>query len=331
MDREIDTTVYPSHSAPNGGDPIGKVPLVYMLAPSFSGSTLLTLMLAQHPHVSTIGELKATSMGRLEDYKCSCGAALSKCEFWRQVLARTGCAGRRFSLDDMGTHFRSPSKWRDKILHAQVRGRVFEVVRDVCLRVLPTLRSEYRALLEQNHFLAGLILQLQGGHLFLDGSKDPQRLLYFQRSNLFDIKIIRMHRDGRSQCNSQCKHANDTIPMQSAATEWRRTIEQMDRVSRRFDDDATFTLKYEDLCKDPNTVMSALFRFLQLSDEQDIDWANIDLRSRTHHILGNAMRTQPRLHLAYDDAWTREVSMEDERAFQRVAGDVNADLGYLAR
>ena len=37
--------------------------LVYILAASHSGSTLLAMLLSTHPEICTVGELKATNLG----------------------------------------------------------------------------------------------------------------------------------------------------------------------------------------------------------------------------------------------------------------------------
>ena len=60
--------------------------LVYILAPSYTGSTLLTFLLAQHKSIATIGELKATAREDLETYRCSCGSLMRKCHFWKTLI-----------------------------------------------------------------------------------------------------------------------------------------------------------------------------------------------------------------------------------------------------
>ena len=79
--------------------------LLYILAPSFSGSTLLTYLLAQHPRVATVGELKATQMGPIDDYRCSCGEPMRTCAFWQALDREAGADGVDFSLEDFGTVF----------------------------------------------------------------------------------------------------------------------------------------------------------------------------------------------------------------------------------
>ena len=83
--------------------------LVYILAPSYTGSTLLTFLLAQHKGIATIGELKATARGDLETYRCSCGSLMRECHFWEKVTDRMQKADVSFTLDDFGTHFQSDS------------------------------------------------------------------------------------------------------------------------------------------------------------------------------------------------------------------------------
>ena len=71
--------------------------MIYILSPSYSGSTLLTCLLARHPDIATVGELKASALGSLDSYKCSCGELLRECQFWdriasRMTESRRGCA-----------------------------------------------------------------------------------------------------------------------------------------------------------------------------------------------------------------------------------------------
>ena len=57
--------------------------LVYILAPSHSGTTLLARLLGSHPDVYTVGELQPLISGDITKYRCSCGALIRECGFWR--------------------------------------------------------------------------------------------------------------------------------------------------------------------------------------------------------------------------------------------------------
>jgi hypothetical protein len=124
--------------------PVKRRDLVYILAPSYTGSTLLTFLLAQHKDIATIGELKATARGDLNTYRCSCGLLQRECGFWKKVAAAMRQNGASFTLDDFGTHFRADSFLCDRLLRAVLHGRFFEAIRSLAIRLLPGCRGSYR-------------------------------------------------------------------------------------------------------------------------------------------------------------------------------------------
>ncbi|RZI59773.1 MAG: hypothetical protein EOP14_03815 [Pseudomonas sp.] len=300
--------------------------LVYILSPSFSGSTLLTMLLAQHPRIATIGELKATAMGPTNEYVCSCEQAIRSCPFWKTLKERCADAGVSFDVSDFGTHFESSGRLKDRVMGAQVRGKLFERVRKTLLDS-PVLGTTYRKILQRNARLIELICELQGGSLFLDGSKDPQRLMYFQRSGNWDIHVLRLHRDGRAQSNSRRQKTRNPVDFPGAVAEWRGTILQMDRVCQSLGPDQIHTLQYERLCGDPQKVMGDIWRFLDVEPVEQ-DWSKVDLRKREHHILGNSMRTKDKIKISMDTKWRERVSKEELELFEREAGELNRSLGY---
>jgi hypothetical protein len=300
--------------------------LVYILSPSFSGSTLLTMLLAQHPGIATIGELKATAMGPTDEYVCSCEQAIRCCPFWKTLKERCADAGVAFDVSDFGTHFGSSGRLRDRVLGAQVRGRLFEGIRKALLDS-PVLAATYRNIIQRNARLVELICELQGAGLFLDGSKDPQRLMYFQRSGHWDLRVLRLHRDGRAQSNSRRLKTRKPVNFQGAVAEWRGTILQMDRVCQSFGADQIHTLQYEQLCGDPQKVMGDIWRFLDVEPVEQ-DWSKVDLRKKEHHILGNSMRTKDKIQISMDTKWRERVNKEELELFEREAGELNRSLGY---
>src|SRR5690242_11512504 len=67
--------------------------LGYILATSYSGSTLLAMLLGSQRDATTVGEMRAPAVGDPDAYLCSCGEHIKKCEFWAKVnagMARRG-------------------------------------------------------------------------------------------------------------------------------------------------------------------------------------------------------------------------------------------------
>ena len=302
--------------------------LLYILSPSYSGSTLLTFMLDQHPEITTIGELKATAMGDIAQYYCSCGELITNCSFWREIKLKCKQNNTPFELDSFGTHFASNNPLWNKIMGAQVRGSFFEMLRSFCLKNIPSLKSEFQGVIDQNEKIVDLLMSnKRPGNWFLDGSKDPNRLKYFLDSSKLPIKVIEMYRDGRAQSHSYCKKYPDEITMASAAKEWVSTVKQMTIVTQNIPAKEVLRIHYEEMCEDPARTMRSIWEFLSLP-VIDIDWKE-GVSKDTSHILGNnRMRQSNKVSISIDEDWLNAIAQESLREFNLVAGTTNRSLGY---
>lgn len=299
--------------------------LVYILSPSFSGSTLLTFLLATHPEIATIGELKATAMGDIDEYSCSCGQRIRTCAFWRRVRDAAKQRGIGFEVGHFGTHFcDGSSRWRDRLFRAHVRGRLFERARDLMLAIQPSSRAAYERIMARNVAIAEIVAACQGGSVFLDAAKDPVRLRFWLRSSPWPIRVIRLLRDGRGTACSFMKHYN--LSVEDASREWQVAEEECERAARYVPRGRRFTLTYEDLCREPDGTLGQVLAFLQL----DPNIAERDFRAVDHHIIGNSMRLSASSEIRLDQRWRDTFSAADLRTFERIAGATNRGNGYPA-
>ncbi len=297
--------------------------LAYILSPSYSGSTLLTFLLGAHPNVATVGELKTTAMGDVDQYVCSCGTKIRRCPFWQKVTRELGRRGVPFEVGEFGTHFRFESgSLANRLLGARFRGPAFEKLRDVGLQLMPAHRREFRAILEKNRALVEIISTIQQGTVFLDSSKDPLRLKYLLASGYWDFKVIHLIRDGRATASSYMKHHR--VAMEVAAREWRRTHEECRRMLSKVPTDAQLTVHHEDLCRDPHALLDSIFGFLGI----DAGAAVHDFRSIEHHIVGNYMRLGASSEIKLDEKWRTTTTSPDLEVFDRIAGEANRRFGY---
>jgi len=297
-------------------------PLVYILCPSYSGSTLLTLLLATHPDIATIGELKATPLGNVAQYSCSCGVPILACPFWMDLGERMKSRGLVFCPTAFDTHFRAQSWLADTILRASLRRPLFETLRHAALRTLPAVHHRYRELLARNLAMIDCICEMTGGRIFLDGSKDPIRLQYLRRSGFSELRVVYLLRDGRGTTFSYMRRHN--VSMEQAARQWVRDQQECDRAMAMHSESACFPLRYEDLCREPASTMEALYRFLGL----DPQLGSLAYRAPDHHILGNSMRLRSVQTIHLDDAWCEGLSQTEHSAFEDIAGTLNHSNGY---
>ena len=111
-----------------------KTRLIYLLAASHSGSTLLASLLANHPRVCTAGELKLTSLGDVVQYRCSCRAFIEHCPFWLGISEDMTCKGFAFSVSNAGTDLTTgATPYVQRLLRPLHRGPVLEWLRDTAL------------------------------------------------------------------------------------------------------------------------------------------------------------------------------------------------------
>jgi hypothetical protein len=326
------TAAEPSGRLEAGG--VDKVQLLYIASASFSGSTLLTFLLAAHPKLATVGELKATSMGDVEQYRCSCGELIRGCGFWQRLTKLLRERGVAFDVARFGTHFRfrEDGSLADRFVRAQVRGRLFEAARKLALRVLPGATDEFLAILARNRLLVETICQLRGARVFLDGSKEPNRLKYLVDSGLWDVKVVHLVRDGRGLANRRLQHMLQIWPeltdrlaiVRKAASAWRRVNVACERVLESLPPQARVRVRYEDLCRDPAAALAPVFAMIGESAPAVPD----DFRTIEHHIVGNRMRLRREGRIVLDDKWRTELSAEELAAFDAVAGDMNRGMGY---
>lgn len=296
--------------------------LVYILSPSYSGSTLLTCLLATHREIATVGELKATPLGNVADYSCSCGVPILACPFWESVGKSMSTRGHAFSAAVIDSHFRSSSWLVDRILHAGLRGPWFEAIRRAAIWILPPVRRRYRGVLERNLALIDSITEISGGRVFLDGSKDAIRLQYLRGAGFHDVKVLYLLRDGRGAAYSYMRHHD--VAMERAAGEWVRAQRECDRAVRTFPAAACLRMRYEDLCREPAGTMDALYLFLRL----DPQLGSLAYRAPEHHILGNSTRLRSTSVLRLDERWREGVTPADRAVFERIAGRLNRSYGY---
>lgn len=296
--------------------------LLYILSPSYSGSTLLTFLLAAHPDLATIGELKASAMGDVEIYRCSCGSLLQECKFWKQVQQGMAEQDAPFSLADFGTHFGAAPRNMRRLVSASVNHPLLAPLASLILFCLPDYRRRLAAILQQNRRLIDLITRLQGGRVFLDGSKDPERLLQFWDSGIWDLKVIHLTRDGRGVANSYMKHYR--VPMETAARQVLRVERASYRVLGKIPQRAVMPLRYEDLCSDPLGSVNRITSWAGLNPDQ----APLRSRAGAFHVLGNSMRLGFSDSIKIDERWKHELGRKDLGMFERLAGNWNRRRGY---
>jgi len=322
-----------------------RIRLVYLLAASHSGSTLLAMLLGSHPDAFTVGELKLNSLGDTAQYLCSCRRRIGECSFWKEVICDLDSQGLQFSIESPGTDL----QWRatsyiKRLLRPLHRGSALESLRDWALNLSPAWRGNLPEIKKRNLLLLNTIARLSGRRVIVDSSKVALRLKYLLRIPEIEIRVVRLIRDGRAVSLTYMDPAgfadsanpslrgggngsgrdSERLPMAAAAREWRRSNEEAESLLAGLDRSSWTLVRYEDLCAQPAATMKRLFQFLKLDPDRVPD----NFRSWDHHVLGNGMRLDDRSEIRLDDRWRSVLTGNDLKEFEREAGALNRKLGY---
>jgi hypothetical protein len=319
--------------------------VAYILAPSHSGSTLLAMLLGAHPDACTVGELKITRLGNVDNYLCACGAPITQCEFWKGIARRMEESGVSFDVTNAQTALMAHgSAYTNRLLRPLHRNRFMEFARDTALSLSPTWHRQRRTFAERNVALMQSVAAQSGAQIVVDSSKTAIRLKYLLRLPQLDVRVIRLIRDGRGGALALMEPAafadatdpklrgggsggnrdDERLTMEQAAHEWKRSNEEADEIVKTIDPSRVTTIHYEDVCQHPLGTLGNVFQFLGLDPSN----GTVDFRDTPQHVIGNGMRLDSSAEIRLDERWRQQLSDDDLSTFERVAGAANRRYGY---
>jgi hypothetical protein len=299
--------------------------VLYIMGHGYSGSTLLTFLLGNHPEIATIGELGIAPRAktRPEEFLCSCRAPIRDCGFWRRVGREMAERGHPFDVWDADLDFRARGGGlADVILRAVQRGPILETARNVGVRVVPAAGRELSRTLDRIESLAEVVTGIKECSTFLDSSKRPERAVFMRRVPSFDLKVIHLVRDGRAVSFSSMKNLG--IGPEQAADSWVGDNRASEQALRWFPKGRLLRVRYEDLCADPPGTLRRIHRFAGVTPGN----GHVALDKDGQHVIGNRMRLSSTSEVRLDEKWKRSLAPEHLEVIERRVGTLNRRYGY---
>ncbi len=308
---------------------------IYILSRGHSGSTLLCMLLGAHPEMASMGELQKLSLqfARGDRGRCSCGQRPAECPLWSAVAL---AIKERFGVDLSQSPFRfrvsatglEEDRGVRSLRHWLTR-KNYRLWRYAALRRIPVLRHasflswQRHRWISNRFFVADAVRRLAGTRAVIDASKD-----YIDARDLCDAgigtpRVIFMTRDVRGNVWSFKKRQRGTVP--AAAKAWvdfnERALCMLDGLRR----DAWMQIKYEDLCTDLSAQLRRLYRFLGFQ----YDSGMINLKEHAYHTIGgNKIRYSALGSVSEDLSWQDNLSSDELRCIDEIAGPMKHKLGY---
>jgi len=258
-------------------------PKVVLIAGSgHGGTTILNMILGQHPDIFATGKLRDFPDGGLfvDDNVCSCGEAAAACPFWADVRARYAPYQEQSEAD------RIP--------------KLFQIVSD--LSKIPFVGDVTHNLgyAEQLQRIPGIDLYLV--HVVRDG-----RGVVYSRTR-------KDHRIGRLG-SSRWQHFRRVI---TVSRRWSWHIKHFAALERKLGSKSV-RIGYEQLCSDPRSALGPVGTCLGL-DFTEIGenlGSGQPFKPLAHLIRGNAvLRTKKNVVLRHDTAYLREMPRLDRATFR---------------
>ena len=277
---------------------------IYILSQRYSGSTLLSFLLATHPDIATIGERrkfynKSIRPNPNENQECSCGQKFENCNFWSKI--KKGLS-TKVSKKDLKTNVTEFRLFNNKYAH-RLAGDLYKFsVLNGFSKSMQPFGKRMRKMVEINQILVEEILALKNCSTFLDSSKTIDHALYLSQIHGFDFYVIWLARDPRAQVHSAVKYNDWTF--KKATQHWVNEMKANEQVLNKTKI-PHLELQYNALCQNPEKEINRILNFVGL----DSDNFSLDFRNYEQHIMGNdAMRLGKEVKIKERKEWQTNLS-----------------------
>lgn len=302
--------------------------VLYILGHARSGSTILDILLGNHPQIVSTGELcKFYRYAFLDPQFCSCGQPVAECSFWSSVTTRLGGEqhtseiGRQNRLQSLFERYRY---WPLRTFHPGTRRRA----------------AEYKQQL-MTHYQA--IADASGKGIVVDSSKHGLRALWLNelaRDNKVDARFLFLVRDGRGIVWSfkkqmarqpEAGRQKDFKRKSTLRTtlSWLRANLECEAVVKQVPDSKVFRLRYEDLCSSPEPTLSRLASWAEVDPAPLVQALHSEEGLNISHLVaGSRHRMARQVRFKPDQEWRSRLTPSDKLVFRLVAGRYARSLGY---
>lgn len=289
------------------------IEVLYVVGSGHTGSTLMNIVLGQHPEITSHGELVYLARdGWVSNKRCSCGTPANDCPFWSEVrrrwLERVGADGVEVYVglqDDFERH----RSWPRLLLQ----------------RYKPSKR--FRAYSEHTRALFKTLQEVSGRPIVVDSSKEPPRAFALTMIPGLDLRLMHLMRDGRGVARSHDKKGNS---IWRTALFWIVANLASEQLLRRLGPGKSVRVRYEDLVADPGEELNRIGAVVGVDlTRVAAALSNGDDFKVGHTIAGNRLRHSKSVRLRPDEgSWRDNLSIKKQRLFWALTGWLARRYGY---
>lgn len=298
---------------------VEKIPVLFIGSVPRSGSTIVSDLLNENPHMVNIGELvHLWERGVIENNLCGCGESFSECVFW----------GKVGEIAFGGWQHLSGERMRTLQLRSDRTRHIPTLLLPKASPLPATSTAQYGALVSR---ILRAILEVSGKPMIVDTSKHVSTALLLRQIPDVDLRIVHLVRDPRGVAHSWSKVVErpevlgearemDTLHPARLGLRWlwfNWAFSNMDRLGV-----PTATIRYEDFVEAPAATLDQIFAFsgVEETGEKMFGTAEPLVLGEGHSVSGNPRRLdRGPVKLSADDSWRTDFDPKMRRLVGRVA------------
>jgi hypothetical protein len=280
---------------------ISRSKVVYIGGVEHSGSTLLGLILDNHPKIVCVGELShLPRAGWLGADKCSCGQLVRDCTFWREV--------RHKWEKETNTGIDALVQLESKI----------DLNRRLPLTLMRQFRQSSSFAIYRDYTLTlfNAIEQVSGCNIIVDTSKRASRALALSMIDDIDFRLIHLIRDARGVAYSSGKpQRSKLVPWWYSAIRWNLINMVFDYVRKQIGEEQGMLMWYEQLISKPQETLIRLSKVIDV-DMQGLAMSIVNNEGLVaNHIAGGNrfLQSQTPFMLKSDIHWPEDLPSRIQR------------------
>lgn len=263
---------------------------VYITSDDRSGSTMLDLLLANHPSIFCIGEVHNLAAylhndrsfyNPVHELICMCGSPIGKCNFWKQVERELGRPLQSLRIRSDRVCYNAFCRIMNRI-HCRIEKEILQHSPELLERKIIRRLIHHDKFAEDTFAFYEAVSAASGAPIITDSSKWPFRFHYLYENSPEKIKIIKLFRHPFAVVCSKVRRKEGNII--ECAEQWANMVDNINLFTRNVPESCQLQIHYEELCNDTPKTINKICQFLGIPYNQMVLSLKKD---RIHHIGGS--------------------------------------------
>lgn len=286
-----------------------------------SGSTLLGMILDQHPQIYHAGETFFWGKLDIKTTKCSCGNV--PCQTLSKIRKNIKFPHELDTLFKTCSMLSRPIDQKDAYANLSIQDFNEQYDHDEWLKLKDYLSVSCKVISKMSDVFRNVI----GKKIVVDNTKVIQ--MGHELLNHYDWKVILLTRDVRGIASSNKNLAirkNRNITIESRLPYYVQFAHHAINILEENHKNLLW-VKYEDICHDPQKIISQICNFIGVTYSDEM----LNFRNhKGHSIMGNRMRFESNDQFTEDLSWQSRLSFDEKQIIYKHEElcDLYKKLGY---